>query len=223
MNAVITYIFGTNQELLREPLVLEPDTEYICVTDQSNLKSKHWHIIFDNMPAAKCTRDKMPMVKYNPFKYTKAERIIVIDGTLQITGSLQTAFHQLDDIPLLVKPHPERNMLIDELVVWHNIRHLSSDIIDKFIVMSAVDGISLTNKFLIESCVIGYNNWPIIHILCQSVLEYMKFLGNHGTLCKTNQCPFTYLIQKMNVPYSFIDQKLFATRYRHNTWKINNR
>ena len=56
MNAVITYIFGKNTEILREPLIIDGNTEYICVTDQKNLRSKHYHIIQDAIPQARMIR-----------------------------------------------------------------------------------------------------------------------------------------------------------------------
>jgi hypothetical protein len=223
MNAVVTYIFGENQEILREPLVVDPGVDYICVTDQPSLKSKHWRIIVDDIPQAKCTRDKMPLVKYNPFKYTDAQRILVIDGTLQITNTLKTVFNQLDTKSLAIKRHPERNNLIEELVAWRIMRQLSPRIIERFCAMSVLDGISLYDNFLVESCIIGYRNVSSIKYLCKCVLAYMSYLGENGTLCMTNQCPFTYCIKKSGIEYAEINQLSIAKRYRHGKWTLHNR
>lgn len=223
MNAVVTYIFGENQEILREPLVVDPGVDYICVTDQPSLKSKHWRIIVDDIPQAKCTRDKMPLVKYNPFKYTDAHRIIVMDGTLQITNTLKTVFNSLGNEQLLIKKHPQRTNLLDELDTWISLRHMHESIKTKFQLMSATDNIPLTNPFLVESCIIGYQAIPSIITLCQTVLLYMQFLGESGYLCVTNQCPFTYLIEKYGIRFNYINQLDIANRYRHNSWSLANR
>ena len=70
--AVITYIFGRGKELLREPFVVDKDVEYICGTDQSYLKSKVWRIVYELAIMTQNLRDKVALVKFNPFKYTTA-------------------------------------------------------------------------------------------------------------------------------------------------------
>lgn len=223
MNAVVTYIFGENAEILREPLVVDAHVDYICVTDQPSLTSEHWRIIVDELPQAKCTRDKMPLVKYNPFKYTDADHILVIDGTLQLVNKLDAVFDQLRIHDLLIKRHPQRTTLVDELNEWIHHRHMEVSIINKFAAMSVIDGISLTNNFLIESCVIGYTSNNNVKSLCDAVLKYMEFLGTNGKLCITNQCPFTYIVEKFGIPYGCIQQKDFAVRYNHNSWVLADR
>ena len=221
MNAVITYIFGANQEILREPLIVEPNVEYICVTDQRSLRSNIWNIIYDTIPYATCARDRMAYVKYNPFKYTNANHICVIDGSIEISNRLKTFFNRLSNVDMLVKRHPQRNNLSDELHTWHTRRNLSLDSIYKFISMSLVDHISLDNNFLIESCVLGYNASNFVKRICATVLAYMKWLGVNNHLCVTNQCVLTYLIQKYHPRIGFIRQPNYFIRYSHNTWKIN--
>lgn len=223
MNAVVTYIFGKGQEILRDPLVTDPGVQYICVTDQKELTSNTWTVIYDNIPQAKCIRDKMPMVKYNPFKYTNADRIIIMDGALQITHSLNNMFAKLNETPLLIKKHPERNDLLSELNTWITKRGLPSQVIDAFTAMSLIDKIPLTNNFLVESCIIGFHNTSQIRKLCASVLAVMSFLSNGHTLCMTNQCPLTYLVEKLQIPYTWINQSDVANRYYHNSWRIINR
>ena len=223
MNAVITYIFGKNKELLRTPITVTENTEYICVTDQKQLTSKIWHIVYDTIPEANCVRDKMVYVKYNPFKYTTANKICVLDGTIHIIKSMQSLFDGLDNVDLMVKKHPQRNNLYDELVAWQELRGLSNNVFNKFIAMSDVDNIDLTNDFLIESCVIGYANTHPIRSLCKIVLEYMKYIGDGNTLCPTNQCVLTYLLEKFSVNFNWLSQASFAIRYKHGSWFPANR
>jgi hypothetical protein len=218
MNAVVTYIFGKNTELLREPLVIDSEVDYICVTDQSDLKSEHWRCVIDTIPEAKCVRDKMPMVKYNPFKYTDSDNVIVIDGTIQISSSILPLFKQINKSHLLIKMHRERHCLFDELNAWCQYRQMDPNVILKFYAMASTDGIDLKNNFLIESCIIGFHKSPEILKICQLNLAYMQFLGENGLLCKTNQCPFTYLIEKYRIPYQTLDQDAYFYRFGHNTW-----
>lgn len=218
---VITYIFGKNKEILREPIVID-NIEYICITDQKDLKSKTWKIIYDDIPQAKCIRDKMVYVKYNPFKYTQADKILVIDGTLEINNSLIPLFEQCKNNDLLIKLHPERNNLYDELQQWIKTRNMPKDALDKFKIMANKSNINLHKKFLIESCVIVWSRTKIIQEICNLVLSYMKFLGKE-TLFLSNQCVFTFLFQTFTLKFSFINQKDFFKRYSHNTLKLHNR
>lgn len=220
--AVITYIFGKGKEILRKPLVKD-NIEYICVTDQKDLTSLDWKIIYDEIPQAKCVRDKMVYVKYNPFKYTDADRICIIDGTLEITKSLIPLFEQVKDNDLLVKLHPERNNLFTELNIWIKTRGMSEDAISKFQIIAKHENLDLKRKFLLESCVIVYTRKPIIQELCEKEISFMKFLGNTDNLFLSNQCVLTILIQKIKVKFGFINQKDFFKRYNHGTTKLHDR
>jgi hypothetical protein len=219
MNAVITYIFGHNTEILRAPLYTDDNTEYICVTDNKDLSSEHWNVIYDTMPHATCPRDKMVYVKYNPFGYTNAENIVLLDGSLQIHSSLGSLFNMLSNHRILVKRHPCRDNLLTELDEWHRTRNLPAETITKFKAMASIDGIDLRRPHLIESCLLAYKRTVETTSLCNTVLTYMNFLGVHPKLCLTNQCVLTYLIYKLNIPVGWINQHLYCTRYYHNTWK----
>ena len=215
--AVITYIFGKNKELLREPLVIDKDIEYICVTDQKDLKSKHWKIVLDEMKNVQCIRDKMVYVKYNPFKYTDADKICVIDGALEITKSLKKLFNQINDKDILIKLHTKRNNLYDELKTWISVRNMPHIALNKFQIMANKCSIDLKNKFLIESCVIVYSNSKKIIDLCDEVISYMNFLGENDNLFLSNQCVLTFLIQQLQLKIGYINQKDFFNRYAHNS------
>ena len=220
--AVVTYIFGKNREILRKPIVRD-DIEYICVTDQNDLKSVDWKIVYDEIPQSKCTRDKMVYVKYNPFKYTDADLICVIDGTLEITKSLIPLFQEVENKDILIKLHPERDNLYSELKEWINTRGMEKESILKFKIMGDKLGIDLNRKFLIESCVIVYTRSSKVKRLCEEEIAYMQFLGNNGNLFLSNQCVFTFLIQKKDLAIGFINQKLFFKRYSHNSNRLADR
>lgn len=84
---ILTYNFG-DYEVLREVKNPDSDFEYICVTDNENLKSNTWKIIYIkdqiNDPWYKTL-----LVRYQPFNYTDAEIVVTIDGSMQINGSIK--------------------------------------------------------------------------------------------------------------------------------------
>jgi len=219
--AVITYIFGKNKELLREPLVVDKDVEYICVTDQKDLKSKIWKIVYDDIPEANCTRDKMVYVKYRPFKYTNADNVCMIDGSIEIKSSLEKLFKQLENHDILYKKHPDRNNLNDELSVWNKWRKMPIKDISKFKYIAKKNNIDINKKFLIESCILLFNKNDKIKNLCEDVISYMKFIGGK-TLFLSNQCMLTMLIQLDYYKIDNFNQNEYFNRYAHNTNRRNN-
>lgn len=220
--AVITCIFGKGKEILRTPLVKD-DIEYICVTDQKDLNSDVWKIIHDEMDNIKCIRDKMVYVKYNPFKYTDADRICIIDGTLEITNSLIPFFQQATEYDMLVKLHPERNCLMKELNEWIMKRNMPRSVMAKFKIMTNYNNIDINTSFLLESCIIMYTRNDKVKELCNEVMAYMKFLGNDKNLFLSNQCILTLLLMQEQLKIGFIDQKRFFKRYDHGTWRLHDR
>lgn len=220
--AIITYIFGKNQELLREPLFIDNDVEYICVTDQKFLKSKYWKIVYEPLNEIKSLRDKVALVKFNPFKYTNAEKIIIQDSSLQCINSLTDLYNIINDNDICLKKHTIRTNLNDELPHWIS-RGLSKLQLFKFKNMAKIDNINLSNIPLYECCIIGIKNNKETKELFNNLLLLMKFLGENGNMIVTQQCPFAYLLKTMysNLKIGIIEQSKYFIRFNHNTNKRN--
>lgn len=215
--AVITYIFGNNTEYLKEPIIIDSDIEYICVTDQTNLKSNVWKIIYDPMQSVKSNRDKVVYVKFNPFKYSKAEKICVIDGTLEIKNSLIPLFEQVKDNDILVKKHPERNNLFVEIQEWIKTRGMPKNALDKFQTMAKNFNIDLHKDYLLEGCIIVYNKTQKTINLCEDEISYLNFLGENENMFYSNQCVLTFLTEINDIKFSYLNQKDYFRRYLHNS------
>ena len=218
MNCVITYIFGKNKEKLHEPLVIDPDTEYLCITDQQDLKSKHWKIVYDPMPGVSSLRDKMAMTKYNPFKYTKADYILTMDGTLQIKTSILPLIQKFKDFDIGLKLHPKRDNLAKELPAWKP-RGLTEAIIQRFHTMAKIDGLNLNTVRLYETSCMIYKNNDLCRYIGEENLDYMKILGTGGNMIITNQCPFSYIMTKdySNAKVFLMKEQDWFNRFGHNS------
>lgn len=86
--AIISFNFG-NYDKIREPLEIDTDCDYLIVTDQEQSANSKWQYIQD-----KGLADSSPLyasfyVRYHPFKYTDADIVIVVDGSIQIKHSLR--------------------------------------------------------------------------------------------------------------------------------------
>ena len=89
--SVITFLFN-HYDLLREPLVIDENADYYCITDDKNLKSEHWTIIYvKEFDTDKLTGvQKTYMTKYSFYKYipTDYEYYFTIDAALEIQNKL---------------------------------------------------------------------------------------------------------------------------------------
>ena len=220
--AVLTFIFGADKEILREPLVVDDDVRYVCVTDQP-LKSDVWEIQRECFPFVKSDRDKVALVKMQPFKYVDAEQVVTIDGSLQIKAHLGPLFDEAARHPIGLKRHPLRSNLEQELPFWVG-RGMPKETIHEFEMMAEKDGLSLSRVPLFEGCVIAWRNTAFSHALGRSVLKLMERLGDGQNKLITNQCALSYVLKQI-YPHTlttyYIDQHKFFKRFFHNTYSEN--
>ena len=216
MNSVITYIFGEHQELLRNPLCIDSDTEYICVTDVPTLQSNCWKIIYSPLRHLYHNRLKFAYIKTHPFAYTKADNVLVIDGSMQIRQSIAPLFKMSYDI--LLKPHPLRNTLRDELIVWPN-RGLSPDAMLRYIIMAECLKANLQMGPVYETNIsLWHRNADTIQFGDITHKMMMKlsqpdsvFLSNQLVMSLLLQTKFAYL------RVGSIEQQPYFIKYDHGT------
>lgn len=220
--AVITYIFGKGQELLREPAAIDKDTEYICVTDQMKLKSKIWRMIYVSLDGVSSLRDKTALTKFNPFLYTNADRIIIQDMSLKCVASLGPLFDEIEKNDICLKKHPERKHLAAELPHWRS-RGITNSQIAKFYKMAKQDNIDLSSVPLYECCVMGIKNDKQTREMFSSLIALMKLLGENGNMIVTQQCPFAYMLKRFypQLKIGYINQHDFFIRHFHNSNKVH--
>ena len=117
--SILTFNFN-NYEIMREPEEIDSECEYIYVTDNKELKSDKWQIIYDESLDGLSPFDKSFKVRYNPFNYVSTDVCIIIDSSMQIHKSLKKFYNDFinsgADIALNI--HPERDNIYDEYVTW---------------------------------------------------------------------------------------------------------
>ena len=82
--SILSCIFG-GYEMVREVVNPDPDIEYILVTDNQNLKSNTWTVLFypDLMDYPEGP-DRWAYVRYHPFEFVNTDICLYIDGSVQI-------------------------------------------------------------------------------------------------------------------------------------------
>ncbi len=86
--SILTFIMN-DYEMIREPLAISENAEYILVTDNKNLTSKTWKIVY--IPNHLSETDgftKSFYVRYHPFEFVNTDICIVLDGSILIKKSL---------------------------------------------------------------------------------------------------------------------------------------
>lgn len=220
--AVLTYIIGNNQEKLREPLIIDKDVEYICITNLKNLSSKNWKIVFDDVQA-NCQRDKVSYIKFNPFKYTQAEKILILDGSHEIKTSLLPLFNELDNYDIMLKQHPASKSVEEELLKWKKQRNLSDISFGKIINAAKVSNTLLNQIPVYECCAMLIKNNDFTKHIFYANLDLMKIFGIENKLIITQQCTFSYLLYTFfkNLKIGHIKTGTYFNRFHHCSNVIN--
>ena len=122
---VLTYIFN-GYEKVHEVVEKDPDADYVMVTDDMNLKSETWRVVYEPMatlsPFAKCYT-----VRFHPFRYADTNIIVRVDGSIGINKPMKPIVDEVErgkyDRCLMI--HPHRNTLPDEYNAWCRTRGFS--------------------------------------------------------------------------------------------------
>lgn len=223
MNAVLTFIFGKDKELLREPNIIDKDVEYVCVTDNTELKSKTWKIVIDPLDEYPNVRLKIAYVKTHAFKYISPEckSVCIIDGSISIERSISKLFDECND-GIMMKPHPKRNTLIDELNAWITQRNLSEICATRYKKMGNSLHANLNCGPLYESCVMVWRRTEMTEIFGKAVFSAMIRLSDKKNVFLSNQLVMGLMLQSVfkELPVKMLVQADYFIKHGHNTNKI---
>lgn len=87
--SILTFIIGKNYEKVHDVALKQDDVEYVLVTDDIDLTSTTWKVIYDKTLSRFNTAfERCFYIRYNPFAYCTTNICITVDGSMQIKGSL---------------------------------------------------------------------------------------------------------------------------------------
>ena len=117
--SILTFVFG-EYEKLHEIGEMDSEVEYICVTDNENLKSDTWEIVVDHELDGKGVFDKCFSVRYNPFKYVSSDVVVTVDGSIGLHKSISPLVNKFieSDCDASFLIHAYRDNLIVEYNTW---------------------------------------------------------------------------------------------------------
>ena len=150
---VMTYIFG-GYEFPHEVMEKDPDAEYLLITDDKNLKSATWQVIYDPSLAGRNPIESNYDVRLHPFRYAHTDVVVRIDGSIELKKSLAPLLKAFNDggYDRCLMIHPQRNTLPSEYDVWVKTRGYPRSQADKCMVALKRMGYDLEQKGLYQGC-----------------------------------------------------------------------
>lgn len=136
--SILTCIFG-NYEKLRMPLLVDPECEYVCVTDREDLDGqgvwqiKHLNKILQTMPYT----NQWTYIRFHPFDFVSNDICLYIDGSIKVMhGPIQDVlikpFAEGDFYYGIMPPVNQINCdIYQDIDSWENTRNISTLISNK--------------------------------------------------------------------------------------------
>ena len=211
---VLTYLYGKHS-LLREPQVVDENVEYVCISDRDNVVSKHWKIVVNPLSHLSDDRLRVAYIKFNPFEFVRAEKVLVLDASYQIHGSILPLFENATS-PIMLLPHLYRSKLCEELDIWVKLGRMTKQQVAWFKTIVPYLGGNLDEP-LFELSASVWSDTPEARLLgmeTYGVLEYNGF--------PSNQIPCSLLAERHFKGYvGAIDSNNMSglTKYKHNSWE----
>ena len=190
-------------DLLRDPIEIDPEADYYCITDDKELTSEVWNIIYnkefdtDKLSGIQKTyRCKYQIYKYIP-NVEKYDYIARVDASIQIFKSLEPIINYLNrgKYDLSVAPHPQRQYFIEEYNAWIQSRGMNPNCLTWF--LTVTKDYDYTMPGLCENTFHVYHNCKEIFNLLDEVYMLMQEASPENELIDPNdQCFFTYVLFK---------------------------
>ena len=118
--SVLTYNIGKYEVIHEIPKeAINPNVEYIYVTDDHNIKSHTWKVVYvDDLQGS--IFDKCYQIRFNPFRYVRNNIVMRIDGSMPITSDVTPIINAFveGNYDAAVMIHPWRSTMLPEYQVW---------------------------------------------------------------------------------------------------------
>lgn len=123
--SILTFIIGKGYEKVHEIQNAQPDVEYLLITDDPDLISSTWKVIYDkNLLAYTAPFERCFRVRYDVFRYCSTDVCVTIDGSMLVKGSLDALIDRFDSggYDICLMPHPLWDDMVSEYSAWVRMR-----------------------------------------------------------------------------------------------------
>lgn len=206
---IYTAILGT-YDLLKEPTIITPDWKYICYTNNKNLKSDNWQIIYANLEEIKQVRRLKIVV---PFEYDLS---IWIDASIEINCNLDEFVRDYHKGYFTLMKHPHRGCVYQEAEVCIKRRK------DNVAVITNQMNTYRQQRYPANNGMVATG--ILIRVYCDQVIRFCEKWWNEVNIhSRRDQLSFgfvttLYPIRYTLIPYSILENEFKI--YLHNNSKI---
>lgn len=186
-------------EIMREPKEVDPECEYIYVTDNPKYQNetKVWKVIVDKMDGLSAF-DKVFTVRYNPFKYCTTDTVIEMDGSIQIYKKLDQLYNDFtaSGCELGVIVHPLRFSITKEYEIWKMCRKYPEEQKQKCLKAMTAMGYDFNYKGLYEMTVRIVKKTDRNKMIDEATFELLKKLGG-DKIDRLDQPVYSFLLNHL--------------------------
>lgn len=215
-----------NYEIMREPQEVDPECEYIYVTDNPAYKNqtKFWKVIVDDDLKNMSTFDKCYNVRFNLFKYATTPVCIYVDGSIQIHKSLRKFYDDFmnskADIGLNI--HPSSYNLPQEYGEWVKRRNYPVAQAEKCLHAFQAMGYNFDFKGLFQGTCRICKNTNLNRQIDDATLTLLRMLGTNGIIERLDQTVYTFIVNHAfkDIKIFPFSQQVFQSNYMH--WCFHN-
>jgi len=206
-----TAIFGNYDSLKEPPKKLLKNCDFICFTDNLNIKSNRYKIIY-------CKKDKnlgdhmqSRIYKILPYKYIPLQYkySIWIDGHIKLKkfNIFKLIKKHLKKTKWLVFVHPQRNCIYEEALVCVKLKKDKKENINRQVSRYKKEGYPKNNGLVANGFILREHNDKKVIEVCDAWWEEMQ----NGS--RRDQMSFCYVAWKKEFYYDVIDKNLWDNEY----------
>ena len=220
---VLSYNFG-NYDLIRDPIQIDPDADYIYVTDQK-ATSNVWNVIEDKDLVGKHPLFASFYVRHHPFKYTTTDIVITVDASIQIQDSLSTIVNAFinsnTNYAVIVNNYKSDEMKIMRWEKYIPDRISEHDVKSLICFIQKMNQPNFAGAIGQAFCI--SKNTPIMHTFFRHVWKYLLALGENGNPVRIDEIVVHKLLHRYADAISVfplspqIIQSTYMQYCRHNT------
>lgn len=138
-NVIFTYILN-NYDYLKEPNIISEGWDYLCFTDNPEIKSNVWQVIilnefdFFDFPKNHKKRASLIMIQYYKFISKRYKIVMSINGAIKINCNLNEIIKKtfnFKGFDIMIFKHPIRDCIYEEAEVCKELNKDSHFVIDE--------------------------------------------------------------------------------------------
>ena len=192
---VLTYIIN-KYEFVHEIAEKDPEAEYLLITDDPQLQSNTWTVIYDESLSSMHPMNACYSIRYNLFKYAHTDICIYLDSNIQIKKPLTVLIDKFikGNYDMALMPHPLNFDFASEFRNWVNWRKYPVKQAQKFFGLLSSVNYPLDYKGLFQGCFKIVRKGKINDDFDNLTMAFMQYLGQNGIIERIDQTVYSFVL-----------------------------